>query len=169
MIRYLLRRSVFLFSVVASLVVPGVALGNFIEFAVGGDTTTASIQATVDAFRAAAGAPNNGNAPGTVGGRREINWDGGSTNNFTVATAGTPFTGFLDTRGAQFTTPGTGFVQAPPAELDPLVFGVFSLQRIFSPDWEQHNRRVLLYSRHERFSSRPRSVVSERYLPMLIG
>jgi hypothetical protein len=131
--RFLFRRSVFLSSVVASLVVPGVAFGNFIEFAVGGDTTTASIQATVDAFRAAAGAPNNGNAPGTVGGRREINWDGGSTNNFTVATAGTPFTGFLDTRGAQFTTPGTGFVQAPPAELDPLVFGVFSLQRIFSP------------------------------------
>jgi hypothetical protein len=38
----------------------------------------ASIQATVDAFRAALGNPNNGNAPGfQSGGRREINWDGG--------------------------------------------------------------------------------------------
>ncbi len=44
-----------------------------------------------------------------------------------------PFNGFLNTRGAQFTTPGTGFVQAPPTALDPLSFGVFSLQRIFSP------------------------------------
>ena len=133
MIRYLLRRFALLLSVVASLAFPGGVFGSFIEFSVGGDTNTASIQATVDVFRAAAGNANNGNAPGTLGGRREINWDGGSTNNFTTATAGTPFAGFQDTRGALFTTPGSGFVQAPPAALDPLVFGVFSLQRIFSP------------------------------------
>ena len=37
-----------------------------------------SIQGTVDAFRAALGEPNNGNATGALpSGRREINWDGG--------------------------------------------------------------------------------------------
>jgi hypothetical protein len=133
MICNLSRRFVFLFSVVASLVFPGGAFGNFLEFSVGGTSDPNSILTKVDEFRAAIGGINNGNAPGTVGGRREINWDGGSTNNFNVATAGTPFNGFLDTRGAQFTTSGTGFVQAPPAALEPLVFGVFSLQRIFSP------------------------------------
>ena len=40
--------------------------------------TIASIQGTVDAYRAALGNPNNANAPGPLAtGRREINWDGG--------------------------------------------------------------------------------------------
>jgi hypothetical protein len=39
----------------------------------------ASIQNTVDAFRAALGNPNNLNNPGPLQtGRREINWDGGT-------------------------------------------------------------------------------------------
>src|ERR1700752_1928966 len=76
--------------------------------------TTASIQSSVDQYRATVGAPNNGNGPSAVAGRREINWDGGSTTNDTTAVAGNPFSGFLITRGALFTTPdGTGFVQAP--------------------------------------------------------
>jgi hypothetical protein len=75
---------------------------------------TSSIQSSVDQYRATVGAPNNGNGPGAVAGRREINWDGGSTTNETTAVAGNPFAGFLITRGALFTTPdGTGFVQAP--------------------------------------------------------
>ncbi len=75
----------------------------------------AAIQDGVDAFRAALGNPNNANAPGPLAtGRREINWDGGGGVDAN-AVAGTPFNGFLNTRGAQFTTPGTGFVQAPPA------------------------------------------------------
>ncbi len=84
--------------------------------------TIESIQGTVDAFRAALGNPNNGNAPGPLAqGRREINWDGGG-NNQTTTVAGNPFAGFLITRGALFTTPdGTGFVQAPPAA-DPVLF-----------------------------------------------
>ena len=41
--------------------------------------TAASIQGTVDAYRAALGDPNNGNGPAAADptGRREINWDGG--------------------------------------------------------------------------------------------
>src|SRR5438874_1674367 len=46
-----------------------------IPFNVGGSNLTSSIQGTVDAFRAALGDPNNGNAPGPLfSGRREINW-----------------------------------------------------------------------------------------------
>src|SRR3954454_6352889 len=67
----------------------------------------ASIQSTVDAFRAALGAPNNGNAPGPLAnGRREINWDGGGSDTTTAPV--NPFNVFLNTRGAQFTTPGIG-------------------------------------------------------------
>ncbi len=100
----------------------------------------ASIQGTVDAFRAALGGLNNGNVAGPLpDGRREINWDGGGS----VATspAPTPFDGFLVTRGGRFTTPGSGFVQAPvdglattfanPSYLD--IFQAFSPVRLFSP------------------------------------
>ena len=75
----------------------------------------ASIQSTVDAFRAALGNLNNGNAPGPLAsGRREINWDGGGANT-TTDTPVTPFNVFLNTRGGQFITPGTGLSQAPPS------------------------------------------------------
>ena len=77
MIRYLSKRFAFLSSVVVGLTLPGGVFGTFITFSDGGDATQASIQGTVDAFRAAVGNANNGNAAGTVGGRREINWDGG--------------------------------------------------------------------------------------------
>lgn len=77
--------------------------------------TVASIQSSVDAFRAALGNPNNGNATGPLAsGRREINWDGGGANDTTTAPV-TPFNVFLNTRGGQFTTPGTGLSQAPPS------------------------------------------------------
>ena len=119
----------------------------FIQFDVGGDTTTASIQATVDAFRAAVGDPNNGNAAGPLtSGRREINWDGGGA---TTSSPGlTPFTVFFNSRGAGITTPGTGFLQTPLdsaanapelAALNPTYVGSgtpfndFSPVRIFTP------------------------------------
>jgi len=94
--------------------------------------TAASIQGTVDAFRAALGNPNNGNAVGPLTkGRREINWDGGATNIQITAVAGNPFAGFQITRGALFTTPdGTGFVQAPPAA-DPVQFPPGGLAGLF--------------------------------------
>src|SRR4029434_6097988 len=77
----------------------------------------ASIQSTVDASRAALGDPNNANNPGPLTtGRREINWDGGGQ---ATTLSDTPFNGFLNNRGAQFTTPapGSGFIQAPPSGL----------------------------------------------------
>jgi len=111
----------------------------------------ASIQSTVDEYRAALGTLN-GNAPGPLAsGRREINWDGGAVTNQTTSVAGNPFAGFQVTRGALFTAPhkGTGFVQAPPVA-DPAMFppggmagvfnnptygttfGAFSQSRVFS-------------------------------------
>lgn len=72
----------------------------------------AAIQTEVDAFRAALGDPNNGNAPGPLGsGRREINWDGGGATDGSPAV--TPFTVFQNNRGATFTTPGSGLTQTP--------------------------------------------------------
>jgi hypothetical protein len=109
-----------------------------IVFQAAGPTIT-SIQGSVDTFRAALGAPNNGNTAGPLaGGRREINWDGGGS--AATAIAPTPFTGFQVTRGALFTTPGTGFVQAPPSGLvttfgNPTydtIFQTFSPLRLFS-------------------------------------
>jgi hypothetical protein len=100
----------------------------------------ASIQATVDAYRLALGEVNNGNAPGPLAsGRREINWDGGGST--ATAIAATPFAGFLNTRGALFVTPGSGFVQAPSSGLADTfanpsyatIFAPFSPVRLFSP------------------------------------
>ncbi len=77
--------------------------------------TADSIQSSVDEFRAALGEPNNGNTAGPLtNGRREINWDGGGANDTTTAPV-TPFEVFLNTRGGQFLTPGSGLSQAPPS------------------------------------------------------
>lgn len=99
----------------------------------------ASIQSTVDQFRAVIGGANNGNAPGPlVDGRREINWDGGGST--ATSESGTPFDGFLNNRGSRFTTDGIGFVQATPFGLanafgNPQYesnFAAFSPARLFS-------------------------------------
>ena len=104
--------------------------------------SAASIQSTVDQFRAALGAVNNANNPGPLtSGRREINWDGGSPTNATTTLTGTPLTTFLNTRGANITTRGSGFVQAPPSGLADTfgnssyatIFHAFSPLRLFSP------------------------------------
>jgi hypothetical protein len=76
----------------------------------------ASIQSSVDAFRAALGNQNNGNNPGPLTtGHREINWDGAGGVDTTTTAPVTPFNVFLNTRGSQFTTPGIGLSQAPPS------------------------------------------------------
>ena len=105
----------------------------------------ASIQSTVDQFRAAFGGLNNGNASNTAGlltnGRREINWDGGSTTNTATSQGPTPFDVFLNNRGNRSITPGTGFVQAPASGMADVfgnpsytnIFQPFSASRLFSP------------------------------------
>src|SRR5439155_5273773 len=107
----------------------------------------ASIQSSVDAFRAALGNPNNGNNPGPLlDGRREINWDGGNPNVLDTTAPVTPFNVFLNTRGSQFTTPGLGLSQAPtfggPQGGLAVLFGnitygkifrTFSPSRLFTP------------------------------------
>ncbi len=103
-------------------------------------TNAASIQSTVDQFRAALGGVNNGTTPGPLAtGRREINWDGGGSTGTSVVP--TPFDGFLNGRGGRFFTPGTGFVQAPASGLADVfenssyanIFTFFSPVRLFSP------------------------------------
>jgi hypothetical protein len=91
----------------------------------------ASIQSSVDEFRAALGIVNNGSTPGPLTeGHREINWDGlGSTATSSVPT---PFAGFQLTRGALFVTPGEGFVQAPASGLAE-TFGNPTYETIFQP------------------------------------
>ena len=110
-------------AVVAASVIAGTGLmaqAAPIVFQAGGTSSPASIQATVDAFRTALGDPNNGNAAGPLAsGRREINWDGGGSTATTAPV--TPFTTFLNTRGGQFTTPGTGLSQATPDGLATLL------------------------------------------------
>jgi hypothetical protein len=106
----------------------------------------ASIQSSVDAFRAALG-DNNGNNPGPLlKGRREINWDGGNPNVLDTTAPVNPFLVFLNTRGSQFKTPGLGLSQAPPSGGPQgglaVLFGnpsyaktfrAFSLSRLFTP------------------------------------
>ncbi len=104
-----------------------------------GGTSATSILPFVDMFRTSIGGADNGNAPSTTGGRREINWDGGGAT--TAATAGVPFNGFLNNRGASFNTPGTGFLQTPlnDAALTGIqatyetTFATFSDFRLFTP------------------------------------
>ena len=104
-----------------------------------------SIQNTVQKFRDALGGINNGNNIGTppfTSGRREINWDGVGSPTTTTPPV-TPFNTFLNSRGAQFTTPGTGLTQATPAGLasaavfnNPtytVAFKAFTDFRLFSP------------------------------------
>ena len=92
--------------------------------------TVVSIQNTVEQYRDALGGDNNDNATGPIpNGRREINWDGGGS---ATGVVGTPFIGFLLNRGALFTTPGTGFVQAPLNGLA-TTFGNPTYETIFQP------------------------------------
>jgi len=103
-----------------------------------------SIQSVVTEFRNTLGQNRANDGPHDDGGRREINWDGGSTTNLTTTLSPNPFAGFQNNRGALFTTPdGVGFVQAPPSGLASAavfnnpsyatIFTAFSASRLFSP------------------------------------
>jgi hypothetical protein len=123
------------------LALPGTSVAGVLAGVRSGTAADATgLQSVVDAFRGDLGDPSNGNAPGPLGsGRREINWDGGGSPATSVA--GNPFTGFLNTRGQLFTTPGSGFVQAPPSGMATTfgnatygaIFQPFSPLRLFSP------------------------------------
>jgi hypothetical protein len=104
----------------------------------------AAISDTVSNYQAALGNPNNGNNPGPLAsGRREINWDGGGPPVIAGTAPVTPFTTFQNTRGATFTTPGTGLTQAAATggalSLDTInptyatLFAPFSPNRLFAP------------------------------------
>ncbi|MEL7354030.1 MAG: hypothetical protein AAF171_12435 [Cyanobacteria bacterium P01_A01_bin.116] len=106
-----------------------------------------SITSTVEAFRAALGEPNNGNALGPVAaGRREINWDAG------IVPVDMPGDFFNVTvpRGAEFSTEaGSAFKVSNPVDPDdpsfpdnefnsinptyPEQFITFSPERLFTP------------------------------------
>ena len=97
------------------------------------------IQSTIGEFRIALGGDNNGIKAGPLTeGRREINWDGGG---IATTLTPTPTDNFLSARGARFTTPGSGFVQAPTSGLVQIfgnlsyeaTFKAFSPVRLFSP------------------------------------
>ena len=88
-----------------------ICAGNGARFGAG--PNAASIQSSVDAYRAALGNPNNGNAGSLGSGHREINWDGVGGVDTSTTPPITPFNTFLNTRGSQFTTPGIGLSQAP--------------------------------------------------------
>src|SRR6266581_4071046 len=112
-------------------------------FSVGG-SDPASIQATVDAFRAAIGGGVVAGANGSFGGvRREINWDGvpdafSSPNNLPAN-----FFNVNSPRGVVFATPGSGFQVSANAGVAPVrfdninptyssIFQTFSPQRLFT-------------------------------------
>src|SRR6476660_8071893 len=124
---------------------PGSVTGPVVFQAAGPDA--ASIQSSVDAFRAALG-DSNGNNPGPlpIKGRREINWDGGNPNIVDTTAPVNPFLVFLNTRGSQYKTPGLGLSQAPasggPQGGLAVLFGnpnyakifrTFSPSRLFTP------------------------------------
>lgn len=126
---------------VMAMALPAVAPAVPLERSVGG-SDGASIQATVNQFRVDLGGVNNGNTIGPLPtGRREIGWDGGGAaalfGIINPATFNTPPT----TRGAVFSTPGTGVAisGAPDPEFSNLnptylaTFTTFSAPRLFSP------------------------------------
>lgn len=125
-----------------ALLAPATASAFAVFTDAGGDA--ASIVDTVDAFRATLGSPINGNAPGPLAdGRREINWDGGGPPVIDGTAPVTPFTVFQNSRGATFTTPGTGLTQAAATggllSLDLInpqyasLFAPFTPNRLFTP------------------------------------
>ena len=138
------RRLLALLAVVLVLTAAGPARAVLSPTVIGGSTLASSIQPTVTTFASSLGSPNNGNAAGTLGGRREINWDGGG-GNVAAAQSGPTLTTFTNTRGATMTNPSlapnSGFLQTQVT--DPLftaiqasyatAFAPFSAMRIFTP------------------------------------
>ena len=135
----------------------------------------AAITDTVDAFRAAARRPQQRQRPGTAAdGRREINWDGGGPPVVDGTAPVTPFAVFQNTRGATFTTPGTGLTQAAATggllSLDLInpqyaaLFAPFSPNRLFAPIGSNITDGVFLHPGHGRHHTGRRERVRSRVL-----
>lgn len=104
----------------------------------------ASIQASVDAFRAQLGALNPNVAGSFGGGRREINWDGVPDGFAAPGLLPANFFNVNSPRGVLLSTPGTGFQVSAnagagaPVEFGnlnpsyPALFSPFSAQRLFT-------------------------------------
>ena len=143
--------------------------------------TADSIQSTVDAFRAALGDPNNGNNPGPLAKRSPRDQLGRRRPQRRTTTAPvTPFNVFLNTRGGQFTTPGTGLSQAPPSGgpqggLAALfnnptygtIFSTFSPLRLFTPVGSNITDALFFIPGTNGSCPRQRSVASARSSQML--
>ena len=104
---------------------------------------TGDISTEITDFQAALGEPNNGNAPGPIAnGRRQINWDAGIV---PFDMPGNFFNSAPTTRGAEFSTSGTGFAVSNDSEgindnefdtINPTYadqFKTFSAPRLFTP------------------------------------
>jgi hypothetical protein len=121
------------------LVQPAPAAAAPIIFSASG-SDPASIQATVDAYRAVFGGVNNGNTAGSQdSGRREINWDGGGDAALSTLFPN-PQTTF-SARGNVNTSPGGAVKQSGQpspefGEINPTyadIFQTFSSPRLFAP------------------------------------
>ena len=130
-----MRRSLCLTLAAAAVaVVPAAAQADGVKRTAAG-ATPASIQPTVDAFRADLGGANNGGGPPAASGRREVNWDGVPD----TAADPNPFPGgFFLGRGLQLDTSGTGFqvsakaASGTPVRFNNLEFQAFSQERLFT-------------------------------------
>lgn len=132
---------------VASLILslPALTEAAPVVRSVGGDTTAASIQATVDLFRADLGGVLNPNMAVTFpSGRREINWDGVPDALSAPNSLPLNFFNVNSPRGAVFSTPGTAVQVSANAGIAPVrfdtlnptystLFSTFSAQRLFTP------------------------------------
>jgi hypothetical protein len=131
----------------AVLPVGSASVAQALEFQTFGASgaNAASIQATVDAFRADLGTLNP-NVAGSFGsGRREINWDGVPANFSDPNALPNNFFNVNSPRGAEFSTPGAEVrVSANAGGAAPVLFGginptypdlfqVFSPQKLFTP------------------------------------
>lgn len=125
-----------------ALVVAAPASATFIVFEAAGPNA-AAITPTRDAFRAAVGggtvAGPNGHFVDATGDRREINWDGVPDAFADPNPLPPDFFNSNSPRGAEFSTPGTGFMvsanagaSAPPLFGFPNDFQTFSPQRLFT-------------------------------------